>query len=144
MSVYTRVGGLPTFLGGYTSRDAHWADSVWWLIWMKSRMESTIWSSMRGSRRFTNGLLFDALTEAFQGGVRNGGIRPGQVDAATKADIIQTTGNDAFDGYLTTGYLAHIVPPSVSDVENRIGRFKAWAKGAPAIHEVFGDLTFAN
>ena len=88
-----QVYGQNTLLGGYTSRDGHWLDAVWWNVWLKDRIQRAIWSSIRGSRRLTRALLADALSEALQAGVRNGGIEPGRtVSTAIKADIISANG----------------------------------------------------
>ena len=148
MNVLATVGGLPTLLGGYTSSAGRWLDVEWWLLWLKSEMESALFSAQRNSRRLTSAILHDAGTRVLQQGVRNGGIRPGgEVSAATKADIIRTTGNHGFDGVLTTGYLLWVQRSSVrtqANRDNRIGTFKAWAAPSEAIHEVTGDIILIN
>ena len=148
VNVYTTVGGVASLVGGYTSRAGYWLDASWWLLWIKSELELAVWNAMRGSRRLTNAILQDELTSVLESGVRNGGIQPGRsVDAPTKSDIISTTGNEEFDGTLTSGYLVWIQPDSArtdSDRSNRLGRFKVWASGSEAIHEVLGDLVFVG
>ena len=81
-----------------------------------------------------------------ESGVSNGGIQPGgRVSSALKADIIATTQNHAFDGTLSTGYLVWVDPtPSDEDVSDRVGRFKIWAVGAPAVHQALIDLVYIN
>ena len=147
-NVYTLLGGQPTFLGGYTGRSGHWLDAVWWLLWTKSRLENAVWTAQRSSRRLNSVLLDNALTEVMLTGVRNGGIEGGRkLSSSTQQDIITTTGNNNFDGVLTNGYLVWVEPISsrtATDVESRVGRFKIWATGSEAIHEVFGDLVFTN
>lgn len=144
-SVYTNVLGAPTLLGGYTSRDGHWLDAVWWLIWLRNEIQVRLWTSIRDSRRFTAAILSDTLLQAMQAGVRNGGIQPGRpVDAGTKADIIRTTGNEAFDGTLVNGYLVFILPRAQSEIDARTASFKAWVYGSDAIHEIDGDVSFRN
>lgn len=145
-NVYDTVLGLPSFLGGYTSRPGHWLDSVWWLLWFKDRLDRAIWGAARGSRRLTNALMLDALTRVAEAGVNNGGLAPGRsLTAANRADVIATTGNDDFDGVLTAGYLIWVdTNPDADDIEDRIGTFKLWGTGSPAIHRVNGDVVFQN
>ena len=105
VNIVTNVGGLPTMVGGYTSRAGYWLDATWWLLWIKNEMELSIWNGMRGSRRYTPAIMTDNITGVLSTGVLNGGIQPGgRVNAQTKADIIAVTGNQDFDGVLTAGY----------------------------------------
>ena len=76
-NVVTRVGGLASLVGGYTSRAGHWADAVWWLLWIKNEAELAVWNAQRGSRRLTAGIITDVMTRVLEVGVRNGGIMPG-------------------------------------------------------------------
>ena len=148
VNVVTSVGGLSTLVGGYTSRAGYWLDATWWLLWMKNRTANGLWNAMRGSRRLTPGIMYDVLIGVAGAGVSNGGIQPGgQVNAQTKADIIATTGNQAFDGTLATGFLIWVERPSQATPqsrENRIGRFKMWLAPEPAIHEVMGDIILSG
>ena len=145
VNVYADVLGQATLIGGYTSRDGYWLDAVWWLIWLRNEIQIRLWTSIRDSRRLTTALLTDALLQAMQAGVRNGGIQPGRsVPASTKADIIQTTGNSAFDGTLVNGYLVFILPRAQSAIDARTAEFKAWVSGSDAIHEIDGDVSFRN
>ena len=134
VNVYTNVGGLPSLVGGYAANSSYWLDASWWLLWMKSRLETAIWSSLRGSNRLTNAILQDTISNAAEAGVRNGGIQPGRrVDNATKSDIIRTTGNVEFSGVLTTGWLLWIESDSEqSDADRaaRHGRFKLYVSGS--------------
>ena len=145
-NVYASVNGTPAFLEGYTSADGYWSDAVWWNLWLRSRIESEVWSTMRGARRFSRALLIDALTSVLESGVRNGGIQAGRsVSTAAKADIVGTTGNQGFDGVLSTGYLVWVdTSPSAQDVTDRQGRFKLWATGSDVIHRVVGTIIFEN
>lgn len=146
VNVYATVGGLPSFLGGYTSRAGYWLDAVWFLRWLESEVESAVWNTLRGARRFTRAQLYNALLGVMQRGVRAGGLQPGrEVTAATKADIRSTTGNREFDGILTTGFLVWVdTVPSQFDRNSRIVRFKVWCVGSDAVHEVVGDIIFTN
>ena len=148
VNVVAYVGGLATMVGGYTSRAGYWADAQWWLLWIKNEMELSIWNAMRGSRRLTYAILVDAITEVLDAGVRNGGIRPGGgVNAQTKADVIATSGNEAFDGVLPTGYALWVERDSQAsqvDRESRQRAFKAWLAPQPAIHKVTGDVVLGG
>lgn len=147
-NVYTNVGGLPSLVGGYTSKNGNWLDAVWWLLWAQNELVTGIWNAMRGSRRLTNAILVDELTQAMQTGVRNGGIQPGRkASSSTKQDIINTTGNTAFDGVMVSGYVIWVEPiaqRASADIDNRIGRLKVWVTGSEAIHKVLGDIIFSN
>lgn len=146
VNVYANVNGDGALLGGYTARTAYWLDAVVFLQWLRTELEAGIWRAMRASRRFTTGQLYDALTDVLETAVASGGLRPGgTVSAATKADIIQTTGNQRFDGTLSRGYLPWVqTTPTQADRDARIARFKVWVVGAEAIHSVVGDVTFTN
>ena len=148
VNVVASVAGISKLLGGYTSQSGYWLDAQWWLLWLKSRMEAAIFNALGSSRRLTTGILTDTVTQVLQLGISNGGIEPGgTVGAATKADIISVTGNQDFDGTLTSGYLLWVQRPSVrTDIDraNRIGRFKAWLAPAEAIHEIFGDIVLSG
>ena len=145
-NVLTLVGGLPSLLGGYTSRAGYWLDAVWWLLWMRNELQLSIWNAQRASRRFNAAILNDTLFQVARKGVRSGGIQPGRsVNAATRAEIIAATGNNDFDGVLSAGFLVWVdTSPSDLDVENRERGWKMWAVGSEAIHETYGDLTFVN
>ena len=149
VNLYTSVGGLPTFVEGFTFKAGHWADAVAWNLWAKSRIETAIWDAIRGSRRLTITALLDGLTRVMELGVTNGGIQPGRSLSATgKADVSRTTGNTEFDGVLSAGYLVHIgrlADQSQSDIDARISPpIKIWAIGSEAIHRANIDLVFQN
>ena len=145
VSIYTTVGNVDALLGGYTSKGGNWLDAVWWLAWLKSRVQTGVFGIQRSSRRFNRSLLSDALLTAMQAGVENGGIEPGRsVSASTKADIIRLTGNYRFDGRLTAGYLIWIQEPSQQDLDDRVARFDVFLVGSAAVHETFGDIRFQN
>ena len=147
-NVVTRVGGLSSLVGGGTSRAGYWADAVYWLLWMKNESELAVWNAARGSRRLNAAIIRNVMTAVLEVGVRNGGIQAGgTVDAATKADIIATTGNQEFNGTMTAGYILWVQRASEStlaDRTNRDGRFKAWMSPSPAIHKVLGDIILAG
>ena len=148
-NVYTRVGGLPTFIEGFMARAGYWSDAVAFNLWIKNELELNIWNAARASRRLTIAILASTLDAVMRKGVRNGGIQPGRtVSNASKADIIQTTGNHEFDGVLPSGYLVHIgalAAQTQVDIDNRKAPpIKIWAKGSEAIHQADVDLVFSN
>ena len=148
-NVYTRVGGIPTFVQGFMARNGYWSDAVAWTLWMKNELESNIWNAARASRRLNIAILNATLDGVMRKGVRNGGIQPGRtVSAPTKADIIATTGNHDFDGVLQSGYLVHIgrlADLTQVDLENRRAPpVKIWAIGSEAIHSADVELVFLN
>ncbi len=147
-NAYTRVGGLPSLIGGFTGKAGTWADAQWWLLWIKSELESHIYNAMRASRRFNTAILADTIHEVMSIGVRNGGIQQGgTVNSALKQDIIALTGNSEFNGVLSTGYLVWIESPnarSALDRESRIGRFSVFVSPADAIHKVIGSVVLSG
>ena len=146
MNVLTSVGGQPAFLEGYTSRGGYWSDAVWALMWLKNEMELNIFNAMRASRRLTSGILRDTVLQVMDVALRAGVIQPGRrFNAATRQDVITSTGNQMFSGVATNGYILWIDSnPTDLDREARIGRFKIWMTGSEAIHKVYGDLVFVN
>ena len=148
-NVYTRVGGLPTFIEGRTSRAGYWADAVAMSIWLKNEVELGIWNAVRASRRLTVAILRATLDDSMRKAVRNGGLQPGRtVSNTTKADIISTTGNLDFDGVLGAGYLIHIgrlSEQSAVDIENRMAPpIKIWAAGSEALHRANVDIILSS
>ena len=147
-NVYTTVGGLPSLVGGFTGKAGSWLDAVWWLLWLKNEMELNIFNAQRASRRFNTAILADTISQVMRTAVQSGGANPGgRVNSSVKQDIIQTTGNNDFDGILVAGHLTWVENPSVRsdlDRENRIGRFKTWVAPADAIHRVTGDIVLSG
>ena len=148
-NIYTEIGHLPTFAEGFAARAGHWIDAVAFLQWLKGETERQIWNSLRASRRLTIAVLKASLDEAMRKGVINGGLQPGRrVGNVTKADIIQTTGNQNFDGQLTAGYLIHVgalASQSQADIDARKAPpIKIWAVGSEAIHMANIDIVFSN
>ena len=88
------------------------------------------------------------IEQTCEQGVRNGGIAPGPVDPEVALDIRQTTGNIAFDGFLSTGYLVHIgsiaAQPRVDRQKRKAPPIKVWLKGTGAIHFADISVLFVN
>lgn len=147
-SVYTPIGGLPSLMGGFSASPGVWADAQWWLLWLKSETERTVFQAMRASNRLSNAELVDALNSVMGKAVRSGGAKPGgKVNNATKHQIQATTGNYDFDGILRTGYVLWVDPPlSGTDADRaaRISRFKVWIAPSEAIHSVTGAIVLSG
>jgi len=146
---YTNIGGVPSFAEGFMAAPGYWADAVAFNTWMANELKLAKWAAARQSGRLSVAILKSALTEALAKGVRNGGLQPGRnVGHVTAKDIIDTTGNVAFDGVLTAGYLVYIGDVSAQTTTERTERqgppIKIWAVGSEAIHSAHTDFIFEN
>ena len=145
VNVYINVGGVNVLVEGFTSKNGGWLDAQWWLLWLRAEIEAAAFNTMLGARRYTRPLLRYNLSNVMVAGVSNGGIQGGKtVSAVTQADIITTTGNNGFDGVLSSGYLVWIPQFTQADRDSRNARFKIWLTGSDAIHQVHGDIVFSN
>lgn len=103
-----------------------WLDVYLWIAWFKNALEVAGYNYLKqmsplGGVPITDqGLagLADALEEVCELGVRNGGIAPRQVSAVFRAAIARATGNEDFDGFLSTGYI--VIRPSAADIDQTI------------------------
>ena len=110
---YAIFGGRPIFAEGYTLSPDWWADARIWVDWLANEIQTEVFNLFVSTNRvpitsYGVALYKDALVRALERGVRNGGIAPGTVSAALRAEIRQATGNPDFDGALASGYLVHI------------------------------------
>ena len=154
LNLYLNIGGLPTFVEGWTPKAGVWADARIWLDWIQNELELSLWNLVRSSPKipataYGIAQIIETLTTVMDKGVRNGGIGPGlKVSPTLKADIRTTTGNLDFDGVLTKGYLIHVGRLSEQSQTDRDSRLsppiKIWAKGSSAIHRANVDLIFEN
>lgn len=92
--------------------------------------------------------IYNVLDSVCQEGIRNGGIAPGQLSEALRLDVIRSTGNTDFDGFLPNGYLIYIPPFTEQSDPDRNARLstppKVWMKGSGAIHRINGAFVFNN
>ena len=146
-SVLTRVDGRPTLLGGRTASGS-WADSQWWITWLKNEMETSIFNGLRNSSRFNAAALTDVINSVMAKAVRSGGARPGgTVSESIKQDIIAVTGNSEFNGVLNAGYILWVDNPNAQttvDRGNRVSRFRIWIAPSDAIQSVDGTIILAG
>lgn len=138
---------------GTTMKPSVWTDVRYFLDWAVNAVRVDVFNLLLNSNKVPQteagvaaiqGVIENVMIQA----VRNGGIAPGQMSAATILDIQQSTGNADFDGFLTTGYLIYapgIFTQSQSDRNQRKAPpFKVWMKGSGAIQEVDIALIFEN
>lgn len=148
---YTQFGATGIVREGTTLKPNTFTDARFWLDWFVSAVQESVFGILTASASIpqtSTGLarFRNAVDEICERGRRNGGIAPGQVTEATAAAIRQATGNDAFDGLLSVGYLIYI--GSLADLtatqlaERRIPTIRVWLHGSGAIHFVDLDITF--
>lgn len=138
---------------GTTMKPSVWTDVRYFLDWAVNAVRVDVFNLLRNSNTVPqteagiatiHGVIESVMIQA----VRNGGVAPGQMSAATILDIQQSTGNADFDGFLTTGYLIYapgIFTQSQSDRNQRKAPpFKVWMKGSGAIQEIDIALIFEN
>ncbi|MBF2753948.1 MAG: DUF3383 family protein [Gammaproteobacteria bacterium AqS3] len=146
-SVYTTVGGYPSFLGGKVGNGT-WIDAQYWLAWLKDEMERNIYNNMRASNRFDTIELTDTIHKVMSKAINSGGIKLGGiVNTAMKKEIRILTQNPGFDGVLQNGYLLYIQPDStLTDIDraNRHQSFKVWISPSDAIHSVGGTIVLSG
>ncbi|MCK5607377.1 DUF3383 family protein [Candidatus Pacearchaeota archaeon] len=138
---------------GTTMKPNVWADVQYFLQWAVNAVRVDVFNLLRNSNKVPQ---TEAGMAAIQGvieavmvqGVRNGGIAPGQLSAASILDVQLSTENPDFDGFLTTGFLVFapgIFTQSQSDRNDRKSPpWKVWMKGSGAIQEVDIALIFEN
>ena len=123
-NVYSTLGSLPSLIGGYSGEAGSWADAVYWLLWLKNKVEIDIYNGMRAARTIQSRATA-GYSHRGHGGRGAEWVEPSQVDPSMptpKTAIRETTRNYDFDGVLTNGYLTWIEQPSAqsdTDRENR-------------------------
>ncbi len=148
VNVYTPFSGDDIFVEGYTFKAGVFADVRYFVDWFIDAARIEIYNLLRQIptkiAQTEGGMtaLVNAVTSVCRQAVRNGGVAPGQLSAAMTKDVIDTTGNTDFDGYLTNGYLVFANPISEQSQSDRNERkapqIKVWLKGSGAIH--FADV----
>ena len=151
INYYTRFGGDAIVAEGMTLQPGGWIDVRYWLDWMVNAIETAVYNLLRQSParvpQTARGIAsIKAVVERVcEAGVLNGGIAPGTVSEALRADIQQVTGNAEFDGTLNRGYLVHagrIAEQAQSDrAQRKAPPLRCWIKGSGAVHSVDIDLT---
>ena len=129
-----------------------WIDVRYWLDWLVNATQVEVFSLLRSGRvpqtQAGVAAITDVVERICEEGVANGGIAPGQVSPALVSDIRLATGNQAFDGFLSTGYLVHVGSVASQSQADRDARksppVRVWVKGSGAIHFIDIDVTFLS
>ncbi len=148
---YSSVGGTPIIQEGTSF--GGWIDVQVFLDWLVTRIRENLFNALVSANRVpqTNdgiAALKEAAEDVCAQGVRNGGIAPGTL-AETQANAIRlATGNSDFGGFLSNGYLVHILPVAEQPQADREARkappVSVWLKGSGAVHFVDIGLVFEN
>jgi len=121
-----------------------WIDQALWLDWFVGRMGRAVFNAISTGRVPQTvagmGIIRDTISAVCEQGVASGWLAPGQLSPSLTAEVQRVTGNGAFDGYLSTGYLIHASPigeQAQSDRDMRISPpFAVWVKGGGALQRV--------
>ena len=150
---FTRFGTRAFFAEGVTTDPATWIDSQYWLDWIVDKVQTDVLNLLATGNKLPQTVagmaaLRDTVNRVLEVGVRNGGIAPGVVSEAMANDIRVTTGNAAFDGNLTRGYLVYVGSLAKQSQTDRAARkappLKVWMKGSGAIHSANISLVFED
>ena len=150
INYYAPFGGDAIVAEGMTLKPGRWIDTQYWLDWLINAIRTSVYNLLRQSARVPQTARGVAAIKAVvqrvcEEGVRNGGIAPGFVSEALRADIIAVTGNGNFAGRLNRGYLVHagsVAEQAQSDREQRRSPpLRVWMKHSGAVHDVDIDLT---
>ena len=129
-----------------------WDDVRIWLDWFKNAVKIDVYNLLASGRvpQTADGMasIQRVIELVCEQGVNNGGIAPGQLSEATRADIAGATGNEDFDGFLSKGYFVYADAVSTLSQSDRNARmvppFRIWLKGSGAVHFVDISITFEN
>ena len=133
-----------------------WVDVYIWLAWFKDALEVAGYNFLKSTAGIggvpitDQGLaaIADVLEAVCERGVRNGGIAPNFVSPAMRLAIQRATGNPAFDGFLSSGYL--VVRPLARDVDQQLRETRGpipvsiFVKGSGKVNFLDVDVTFEN
>ena len=153
INFYANYSGGPFYAEGVTNKPGVFADTRYFLDWLVNEVEVDMLNLLRSQGRIPLtrlgiATLKDTLVRSFERGVRNGGIAPGTVSPAMTAEIRRVTGNDDFDGMLTSGYLVNVEPVSELPQADRDAReapaVNCYIKGSGAVHFVNIGIVFEN
>lgn len=151
-SYYIKQGTRNAYLnnGGFATNV--WDDVRIWLDWFKNAVRTEVYNLLASGRVYQTAAgqvsIQRAIELVCEQGVSNGGIAPGQVSEALRADIAAATGNEDFDGYLPRGYLVYADPVTSLSQSDRDARkmppVRIWLKGSGAVHFVDIEIVFEN
>ena len=148
---YSNVGGTPIVQEGTSF--GGWIDVQVFLDWLVTRIRENLFGALLSANRVPQtddgiAALKEAAEDICAQGVRNGGIAPGTL-AETQANAIRlATGNPDFTGFLSNGYLVHVLPVAEQPQADREARkappVSVWLKGSGAVHFVDIGLVFES
>ena len=148
---YSTVGGTPIIQEGTSF--GGWIDVQVFLDWLVTRIRENLFNALLSANRVPQtddgiAALKEAAEDICAQGVRNGGIAPGTL-AETQANAIRlATGNPDFTGFLSNGYLVHVLPVAEQPQADREARkappVSVWLKGSGAVHFVNIGLVFES
>ncbi len=151
VNYYIRRGSTAIYEEGWCAADGIWLDSIIWLDWLQSDLETALFNVLVSSPRIpitTTGMatLRQTVNTVLENAVVTGGFGPGQVSPALAAEIRATTMNSEFDGTLTNGYLSYIAPintrSAAAVAERRAPTIHIWGRGSEAVHFASISLVF--
>lgn len=150
---YSPFSDVNMFAEGTTFDPDVFIDVRMFVDWMVNALEVDLFNLLVQSSRVPQTdaggtSIYNVIELVCQEAIRNGGIAPGQLSEALRADVIAATGNTDFDGFLTKGYLIYVPPFAEQSQADRNARKstppRLWVKGAGAIHSIELGLTFEN
>ncbi len=153
VNYYTEFSGDAIYAEGQAFENGIWVDVRYALDWFVNAVQVSVYDLLRQSNRVGQtdsgeDFIVDSITTVCQQAVRNGMIAPGTVSDALKNDIIQTTGNTEFDGFLSKGYLIWSQPTALQTQSDRDERKatakKIWLKSGGAIHSADIAIVLEN
>lgn len=146
--------GVDIYVEAYTFSPSVFIDVRYALDWFSNAVQVSVFNLLNQIPtkipQTNEGMaqLYNSIDSEAQAFVRNGGIAPGQLSAALTADVMNTTGNQDFDGFLPKGYLIFVNPLSEQSQADRNERkappIRVWLKGSGAIHFVDIAINFEN
>ena len=144
INTYSRTNLGPITAEGVMTHAERWMDTRIWVDWQEAEILRELWDLFRNSNRVPLTLtgtarIVNAVTVALRRGVVNGGIGVGlSLPEPTAASVRTVTGNEAFDGVLTQGFLVHVGALSERTAADRANRrsppITVWVTGSGAIH----------
>ena len=150
---YSPYGASGRVVEGWLLKPGIWIDTQYWLAWLKSASRTAVYNALVSTNKIPQTrdgvrVIMDAVEGVLEQGVLNGGCAPGTVTAPLASDIRSATGNQRFDGFLSTGYLIYATPLAQQLQADRVDRkappVRVWVKGSGAIHFADISITFEN
>ncbi len=154
----TPVGGGTTsptienkYFWGYSFENGVWIDITYAIDWFVNAVQVDVFDLLSESDRIPQTIEGQTqVVEVIRGicdqAIRNGMIAPGELSAVATNSVKTITGNSAFNGVLSAGYLIYPQPLSTLSESNRIARklppFYVWLKGSGAVNYIDISILF--